>query len=364
MTTAVRVAFLTGSDADWGGASRVLYTALRALDRSRIEPLVMLSGEGPVKAELEARGIRCFAWGMPTEPANRLRYVAAVSRAARFFRRERPALLHVNLRFWRPAEVLAARLLRIPALLHLHVVNPSADSSFGWYAAALCVSRFVARASRPASLPKEVVYNPVDPVRFARGVDRRTEWGIPRDAVAVAFVGQIRDIKGVADFLALASLLKDDGIRFLIAGECRDPLRYPGSYTVEDLHSMAGGDCRIRYLGYVRSVEDVYRSADIVVVPSRHDEPLGLINLEAAIAGRPVVAYRVGGIPEVVEDGVTGHLVEMGDVRTLAEKVGALVRDPETRKRLGEAARRKVATEFTRAPVRRFEEVLLRYARR
>ena len=58
-----RIGFLTGSAADWGGASRVLYTTLRKLDLTRVEPLVLLSGEGPIKAELEARGIRCLVWG-------------------------------------------------------------------------------------------------------------------------------------------------------------------------------------------------------------------------------------------------------------------------------------------------------------
>jgi len=123
-----RICFLTGSAADWGGASRVLYTTLRGMDLTRVEPLVLLSGEGPIKADLEALGIRCLIWGPAQEPDDKLAYLKVLFRALRLFRHERIAVLHVNHRFWRPAEVLAALLLRIPVLVHVHVVNQQTGS--------------------------------------------------------------------------------------------------------------------------------------------------------------------------------------------------------------------------------------------
>jgi len=357
-----KVCFLTGSAADWGGGSRVLYTALRAMDLTRIQPLVLLSGEGPIRQELEARGIRCIAWGGVTEPTNKLAYLKALFRMMHLLHRERVNVLHVNHRFWRPAEVLAAFLLRIPVLVHFHVVNQQEGSFMGRCQAAICVSRYVAKQSLPRELPKEVVYNPVDLSRFANGSNKRAQWGLTDQHVVVSYLGQIRDIKGVQDFIAMARRLQHAHARFLIAGECRDQKQFPGSYSSHDLQKMIGGDSRIQYLGYVAEVESVYSSSDIVVVPSRWDEPLGLINLEAGACGKPVVATRVGGIPEIVRDGENGMLVEPGNVAALIESVRRLIENASLRQRMGRLGHDLVVRDFTIRPVRKFEDLLLRHA--
>lgn len=358
-----RICFLTGSAADWGGASRVLYTTLRNIDLSRIEPLILLSGPGPIQDEFEAKGMRCRIWGSPTEPTDKVAYLKALFRTLHLLRRERVAAMHVNHRFWRPAEVLAALLLRIPVLVHFHVVNRQEGSLMGYCRAAICVSRYVASHSLPSALNKEVIYNPVDSARFAPRIDRRAKWGLKPHHVVVSFIGQIRDIKGVEDFIAMAHRLPQAHARFLIAGECRDSAKYSGSFSIEDLRKLIGGDDRIRYIGYVTEVEDVFNSTDIVVVPSRWQEPLGLINLEAGACGKPVVATRVGGIPEVVRDDVNGFLVDAQNIEQLTARVDQLVEDADLRRRLGTGGLKLVEHDFKLRPIRDFETLLLRYVR-
>ena len=358
-----RVCFYTGSSNDWGGASRVIYANLRRLDLDRVEPIVLLSGEGPIRSELEARGMRCIAWGPLTEPSGVGQYLRAIFRMMRLLRRERIALLHINHRFWRPAEVLAARLMRVPVLVHFHLVGKETHSFVNRCRAAICVSRYVAEHSEPPALAKEIIYNSVDLSRFEDGRDQRAAWGLDASQVVVSYLGQIRDIKGVQDFIAMAHRLPHRDVRFLIAGECRDPAKFPGSYSTNDLSDMIGEDARIRYLGYVERVEDVYQSSDIVVVPSRWQEPLGLISLEAGACGKPVVATRVGGIPEIVQHGETGLLVEPADVASLAASVRRLVEDKSLREAMGRRGRERVVERFTSQPVREFEAVLLKYAR-
>ena len=356
-----RICFLTGSAADWGGASRVLYTTLRNIDLTRIDPLILLSGTGSIQDELEAKGIHCQIWGPPTEPADKVAYLKALFRTFYLLRRERIAVMHVNHRFWRPAEVLAALLLKIPVIVHFHVVNRQEGTLMRYCRAAICVSRFVANHSLPSALHKEVIYNPVDCMRFAPRTYSRAKWGLEPHHVVIGFIGQIRDIKGVEDFIAMAHRLPQAHARFLIAGECRDPTRYPGSFSIEDLRKMISGDARIRYIGYVADVEEVYNSVDIVVAPSRWQEPLGLINLEAGACGKPVVATRVGGIPEVIREGVNGFLVDAQDIEPLTARVNQLVEDPELRQRLGKGARELVENDFKQRPIHAFESLLLRY---
>ncbi|MEJ2651576.1 MAG: glycosyltransferase family 4 protein [Gammaproteobacteria bacterium] len=319
-----RICFLTGSAADWGGASRVLYTTLRSIDLSRIDPLILLSGTGPIQNEFGAKGIRCRIWGPLTEPTDKIIYLRALFRSLYMLRSERIAAMHVNHRFWRPAEVLAALLLRIPVLVHFHVVNSQEGSFMRYCRAAICVSRYVANHSLPAALKKEVIYNPVDSVRFAPKADKRVQWGFAPHHVVIAFIGQIRDIKGVQDFIAMARRLPQTHVRFLIAGECRDPTIYPGSFSIEDLRKMIGGDARIRFIGTVIYILDIGHVAD-------------------------------------EREGVNGFLIDAQDIEQLTAKVNQLIGDPELRRRLGEGGCQLVENDFKLRPIRDFENLLLDY---
>ncbi len=357
--------FLTFSAGDWGGASRVLFTNLRLMDRDRLTPLLLLPRIGPIEPELRQLKLRYLIWGPLTEPGKPTAYLRSFFRAWLFFRREHVAVIHVNSsNFWRPAELLAARLLGIPILAHYHVINDQPAPAMAWCQAAIAVSRYTAEQSLPTRMYKPVIYSPISLDRFDAGHSLREELGLSESGIVVAFLGQIREIKGVADFIAMARQIPNPDVRFLIAGECRDPNKYTGSYSERDLKDMAGGDARIRYVGYVKEVANVYHTADIVVVPSRWQEPLGLINLEAGACRKPVVATRMGGIPEVVEDGVNGYLVEAGDVEALTDRVSRLIADSALRSRMGEAGRARVEQDFTTRPVREFETLLLRYVRR
>ncbi len=358
------ICFITNSSGDWGGASRVLFTTLRLMDRERLTPLLLLPRPGPVEELLRQLGVRYRIWGPLTEPGSPIAYLRSLLRAWRFLRQEKIAAIHLNgTFFWRPAELLAAWALRIPFISHYHVINARPGPFVKHCRAAICVSRYTAEQSLPKSLPKPVIYNPISLARFDAGHSLRGQLGIGEDQVVVAFLGQIREIKGVADFIAMARKIPNPNARFLVAGECRDPKKFPGSYSEQDLEDLAAGDTRIRYIGYVKEVENVYHTADIVVVPSRWQEPLGLITLEAGACRKPVVATRVGGIPEVLEDEVNGYLIDPGNVDALAARVATLIADPSLRARMGMANRTRVEKDFTTRPVREFETLLLSYAR-
>jgi glycosyltransferase involved in cell wall biosynthesis len=103
----------------------------------------------------------------------------------------------------------------------------------------------------------------------------------------------------------------------------------------------------VRLLGHVpwRQLPQWYRQASVFVMPSYY-ETFGISVLEAMAFGLPVVATSAGGLPEVVEDGVTGILVPPGDPRALSEAITGLLRDSRLRRRLGEAGRERVQTEF------------------
>jgi glycosyltransferase involved in cell wall biosynthesis len=100
------------------------------------------------------------------------------------------------------------------------------------------------------------------------------------------------------------------------------------------------------FLGYQEDVAPFYAAFDAMILPSGNEgTPVSAI--EALAAGRPVVATRVGGVPDVVRDGQDGFLVDTGDVETLAERLAQLAHDPELRTSMGEAGRARVLTRYS-----------------
>jgi glycogen(starch) synthase len=159
--------------------------------------------------------------------------------------------------------------------------------------------------------------------------------------------------------LAYGRLVRDKGFDLGIRAFARVTRRFPQARLViagegaakEELERLAY-DCRVsdavEFRGAVapHEVAALINTASVVVVPSRWDEPFGLVALEAALMGRPVVATRAGGLAEVVEHGITGFVVEKEDVVALADAVVHLFADPGAADRMGGTARRRALERF------------------
>jgi len=163
-----------------------------------------------------------------------------------------------------------------------------------------------------------------------------------RDSNLVLFVGRLAPVKGVITLLeAIRRVLSTNSqVNFILAGEWQMP-NSPSDYGL-------GKSAQVQWLGHVSWLDlvDWYRRAMMVVIPSFY-ETFGLSAIEAAAFGKPVIATGAGGLPEVVEDGVTGILVPAADPYALAEGIIQLLRDPELCWRMGQAGREKVLASFT-----------------
>jgi len=150
--------------------------------------------------------------------------------------------------------------------------------------------------------------------------------------------------KGVEDFLEAASrtMRRDSRVHFALVGE--------GPYR-ERFAAMAaqmGLKDHLTWTGLADDpcAEGVHAAADVLSQLSRWEEVFGWVILEAMGAGKPVVATRVGGIPELIEDGVSGFLVPRCDPASAAERILQLLADHDLRRRMGHAGRIKAATTF------------------
>jgi glycosyltransferase involved in cell wall biosynthesis len=170
--------------------------------------------------------------------------------------------------------------------------------------------------------------------------NKKLELGIPLDKRVVGTMGRLKPVKDVHHFLKAARTIAETRIDvvFLVVGE--GPLENVLRETARELRI----DDRVYFLGFREDAIEILSTMDVFVLTSLHEGiPLSL--LEAMCLGVPVVATKVGGIPEVIEDGCSGLLVELGDEQATATAILAML-SPEA-KGIGREARRRVLQEFS-----------------
>jgi L-malate glycosyltransferase len=352
------VAFFLGTHGDWGGASRALLNFVRKLDRRAFCPLVVIPRRGPVEETLAEHDIPCEVWPGYDRTPNLLRYGIHIIKAMDFLRKRNIAIMHLNYCAlgWKPAEIIAARLLRIPMVTHLHLPTTPTSSYLKYSSALVGVSRYVCENVDRHDVACHAIHNVSDVNRFANGVRKRGELGLREDSVVVGICGQVRRIKGISMFLDLAKRISDKNVEFVIAGE----LRGDDTYSPDEFARMIGEDQRITFLGRREDIEDVYATCDIVVMPSQWGEPCAMVLFEASTAAKPIVATATGGTPEILIDGETGYLVARDDIDSLVDRVGHLIRDTQLRQSLGKQAKERAVRDFAERPVRMLEALYQR----
>jgi glycosyltransferase involved in cell wall biosynthesis len=182
-------------------------------------------------------------------------------------------------------------------------------------------------------------------VTILQGVELPPVVPAPTGPPRVAIVGRLDPVKGHADFLAAAALIlpRHPETRFIVAGR---PETIARSDLARQAHDL-GLENAVEITGHLDDLAALHRKAGIGVVASTGSEAVSRVTLEWLAAGRPVVATRVGGIPELVDDGRTGFLVPPRDPAALAEAIGALLAHDGRRRAMGEAARADAAVRFS-----------------
>jgi glycosyltransferase involved in cell wall biosynthesis len=288
-------------------------------------------------------------------------------RLAGVLRRHRPRIAHFHYEGFLSPYPWAARMLGAEQVFFTdHSSRPAhyQDGPAPWMKRCLaravnvplskviCVSEYGYRCFTQRGLfPTErcqMIYNGVDISRAedngGRAAAFRGRFGIPNDRAVVLQVSWIIPEKGVLDLLEAARIVTSQSPRahFVIVGE--GPFR--AEYT-ERAGELGLAD-RITWTGLVEDVvgAGAYDAAEVVCQVSRWEEVFGWVIAEAMACEKPVIATRVGGIPEVVADDESGWLIERGDVEGLARKVLRLLEDPARRQAMGVAGKKRVAAKF------------------
>ena len=343
-----------------GGAERVAMEIATRLDQSRFESVFCASRywEGArsdsvqdAERRMDAAGVRYFGLGRRSG-TDLYRWLSLRG----ILRRERVDVLHSHMFGSNVGGTVIGRLARVPAIVaHEHT----------WSFEGRPLRRFVDREliGRGSSVfiavsrddqrkmteiegvnPKKILHVPngIAPPPPPTGADVRSDLGIPAGAPLVGTVSVLRPQKALDVFIrAAAELLRENpDLRVLLAGD--GPLR--GELT-ELVHSLGVQD-RLLLPGYRSDASDVIAALDVAVSSSAFEgSPLAV--MEYMESARPIVATRVGGVPDLIEDGVHGLLVDSGDEPGLAAAIRRMLDDPEAARRMGEAARERRRREFT-----------------
>ena len=388
----LRVAFLS-SCVRGGGAGWSLYYLLKYLDRDRIEPLVIVPERGVFDQRFEELGLevltpkrlhhrwdqQLFKWKNPFTLQLSRSLVAKdltifIPWLVQLIRERNIEVVYCNNMMVKPLGAIAAQVAGISCALHVRNLHEKRLRRLAYGSLAkLPAVRWVISNSRASAEPYKqhvpdkihVVHNGVDLSEYgnvpAPPGTFRQELGIPIDATVVGYTGNIIPRKAVDILIrAMAELMPSrPDLYLVIVG--RVPLNDPTDYheRCHELTNELGIREKALFPGFRADVRYAVQDFDILSLPSRQ-EPFGRSIVEGMALRKPIVATRVGGIPEIIDSGVHGLLVEPEDVRGLADALGRLVDDPGLAKMMGCNAAERVQAAFdARTVSKNVEEILL-----
>ena len=348
-----------------GGAEELRVITLKHLDRARFDARVCCLGDlGPIGAEISALGYPVDALGR----SDRTFDLGTTLSVQSYLRAHAPDIVQTSLFRTNWHGRLGGLLARVPVLIAeehgfhdpavgFYRYSPRLGAMFrvgdrwlaGRTAAIIACSKAVADSiAADEGIPRErfvVIPNAADPERLAPmdgRAETRARLHYGDDEVVVGAVSALTPVKGYDLLLeAFAEARRSiAGLRLLIVGDG------PARPAIEAGIARLGLAGHVRLAGRIRQLGDLVGAMD-VFASACLSEGFGISFVEAMALGVPCVAFRLGGIPEVVVDGETGLLVPPRDVHAFAEALVRLAGDARLRAKLGEAGRTRVAAHFT-----------------
>lgn len=350
--------------ANWGGAQRYVFDVAVASKKSGHEVLVVSGVEGILTEHLSKAGIK-------TEIISAMKRDIALMGEIRSFRallsvlkEFKPDIVHGNSSKAAGLAALAGRLTGVRRIIF---------TSHGWafneqrplwqkvvigafhYATVLLAHRTICVSSAlrqdAAWMPFVskrffVVHNGVSPVELLSRSDARMRLApdLARSFPSFHWIGTVAELhpsKGLDTLIeAFAAIAHELPVVLVIIGDGTEWAKLQKLVQIYDLPD------RVVLTGFVKDASTHLRALDVFVLPSR-TESLGYVLLEAGLASLPAIGTRVGGIPEILEDGETGLLVPSGKSIALSQALTELINDKALRNRLGTALNEKVCSEFS-----------------
>ncbi len=324
---------------NWGGAQKYVYDLATNLPTNRYEPVVLCGVGKDLPNKLSARGIRIIQLNNLSRDIGVITDIKTFFTLIKLLRREQPQILHLNSSKIGGLGALAGRVAGVPKIIftaHGWAFNEDRARLINFFIKlaswltvilshkTITVSEFDRQKLLPWPGIKHkllAIHNGIASIDFLARVEARKKLGLPEDGLVVGTIAELHKNKGL-EYLPPGTLVVG-------AGEERFKL-----------------EKKLKLIGHIPEAARLLKAFDIFVLPSIK-EGLPYVLLEAGLAGLPTVATRVGGIPEIIDDGLTGLLVEPKNPLALSQAIDQLAHDRESSKRLGDTLEQKIKQEFS-----------------
>lgn len=355
---------------NFGGAQKYVFDLSVGLPKDKFEVVVALGGSGILIQKLLAENIRVLPISSLARDVNPWSDLTAFFELWEMFRKEKPDVVHLNSAKAGGVGALAGRLAGVPKIVftaHGWAFNEERPlwqkpiiKLLSWITVVLShktIAVSEAVKNNTGDWPfienkisvikngiKEPKFHPRETAR--QRIFAKANIHIPEDAFVVGTIAELHKNKGLTYAIeAIAKLVpQNPNLYYFIIGGGEEKER------LEALVGLSGLQGRVFLLGFVDDASRFLKAFDVFVLPSI-TEGLALVLFEAGLAKLPVVASRVGGIPEVIEDGKTGFLVTSRDPEAIAKAIQTLTADRALAERFGETLCERVLTEFSLARV-------------
>ncbi|MDH5427715.1 MAG: glycosyltransferase family 4 protein [Nitrospirota bacterium] len=349
-----RILYIHG-EANIGGAERELLTWLKYLDRERFLPFVVCPDQGPLVAELDHLHVPHVFISLPAW--RKFFHIFwrpfAIVRLVRVIRQWHIDIVHVNDYWWAPLGIVSGWFTGRPCVVHVRQeIEPRKVSQY-WLNKGnviIPVSYSIGEVMRSAGACSENLQVVQSGIAFRKD---------PSSSSSHETLSILSEIKGPPVIGTVANLFPRKGLQYLVeaVGQLRPSFpqiflvivgagddEYEGQLRTQVSHLELTS--HVLFTGYQEQPEIFLAQFDVFVLSSVV-EGLGIVLLEAMALGKPIVASRVGGIPEVVEHGKTGLLVNPADVGDLCRGLFTVLQDPEMGLQMGKNAKKRVAEYFS-----------------
>lgn len=356
------------SSSELYGSGRIILQVLRLYKREGFNPIVVLTGPGPLQPILEQEGFPVYIRNLGilrrkyVNPSGLLNRLNKNLKAYQFL-----SELHLKYGFEQVySNTLAvivgaywAKRNQIPHQWHIHEILQGPAPLVKLLSSLLdnstprpiAVSQAVADHWQPLLKKSviQVIHNGIPYDEFLRDLPSpKKELGLPEDKLLIGMVGRINPGKGQLFFLEMAEKLakKHPETHFVLVGDS-----FPGYEPIlEELGKRIKDkrlENRVTYLGFRSDIPTVMKALDIFVLPSILPDSFPTVILEAMASAKPIVATNSGGAAEMVLDGKTGFLIPIGNVERGVEALEKLIKNPEIRLAFGEAGRTRVLSVYS-----------------
>ncbi|MEK7790550.1 MAG: GT4 family glycosyltransferase PelF, partial [Deltaproteobacteria bacterium] len=331
--------------------------------KARGHEVTVISNGGTGVKLLDQNGIRHLQW--PVHKKNPWTIYRMSRKLARHIQKNSPDIIHARSRVpaWITYFAALKTKTRWVTTCHGYYQTHFWSRVMGWGDAVIVPSRTIEKHMREDFNVSEDKI-----VRIPRGVDLEKypfEQRKANQKPIIAMIGRLTPIKGHKDFLKALSLLKKergDFSAWLIGGNTEDNRYYEDLIKMRDSLGLKND---VDFLGHQEDIADLLKKIDLLVFPSTYPESFGRVVIEAQAAGVPVVASRLGGAQEIIEEGITGHLFQAGHPFELAAAIQRVFSNREETIRMTFRARLKVEKEFSKSQmVEKTEAIYLKLFRK